>query len=153
MAGSADRLAMCRLAVADDPAFEVNDLELRRGGPSYTIDTLAELAHAGAGRVSWLIGADMLMYLPHWHRPLEVLAAVNFVVMARPGWKLDWATLPVPYQQLQQNLVEAPLIDISSSQIRQRIAHRKSIAYLTPNPVCAYIEEHQLYQSNKSVRQ
>jgi len=148
MAGSADRLAMCHLAIDDDPVFEVNELEITRGGPSYTIDTAQELARAGAGKVSWLIGADMLMYLPHWHRPVEVLAAVNFVVMARPGWKLDWPALPAPFQQLQQNVVEAPLIDISSSQIRQRIAQGKSIAYYTPRPVCTYIEEHQLYRGD-----
>src|SRR5437764_460297 len=59
MAGSADRLAMCQLAVADDRTFSVNELELTRGGPSYTIDSAADLSRGGVGKVNWLIGADM----------------------------------------------------------------------------------------------
>src|SRR5947209_979886 len=74
MAGSADRLAMCRLAIAEDRLFEVDDLELKRDGPSYTIETVRELARTTTEKVNWLIGADMLLFLPHWHRPDDLLA-------------------------------------------------------------------------------
>ncbi len=147
MAGSVGRMAMCRLASAGDPQFEVSDLELARTGPSYTIDSVRELSRGGAEKVSWLIGADMLMFLPYWHRPQDLLAEVNFIVMARPGWKLDWSALPAPFQKLQQNVVEAPLIDITGTQIRDRVARGLSISYLTPPAVCNYIAEHRLYRS------
>src|SRR5579864_6055283 len=66
------RLQMCRLAVKEQPLFEVSDIELGRGGPSYTIDTAAELATRGEHPIRWLIGADMLLDLPHWHRAAEL---------------------------------------------------------------------------------
>ena len=71
-------------------------------------------------RVDWLIGADMLLYLPKWHRPLELLKEVHFVIMGRPGWEIDWEKLPPEYRHLKSNVVAAPLVDITASQIRQR---------------------------------
>jgi nicotinate-nucleotide adenylyltransferase len=146
LADSADRLAMTRLAVSGDPFFEVDDLELRRAGPSYTLDTARDLTSRGQGSVSWLIGADTLLNLPKWHRPADLLKEVNFVIMARPGWSLDWQTLPPEYRHLQANVVEAPLMSISSTDIRNRIAIGRSIRYLTPGSVCDYIFERNLYR-------
>jgi nicotinate-nucleotide adenylyltransferase len=145
LASPDDRLNMTRLAIEKDPLFEVNDLELQRQGPTYTLDTVRELVAAGANKVHWLIGADMLMYLPKWHKPLELLREVHFVVIARPGWEIDWAALPPDFRHLRDNVVEAPLIDIRASDIRARIAAGKPIRYLTPDAVCDYIEQHRLY--------
>ena len=139
------RLEMCRQAVAADPLFEIDDLELHRSGPSYTIDTVRELKKKSSGEISWLIGADMARSLPQWHQPDKLLAEVQFILMARPGWSFDWQTLPLEYRSLQKAVVDAPLLEISSTQIRHRILNGKSIRYLTPDPVLDYILQHNLY--------
>jgi nicotinate-nucleotide adenylyltransferase len=146
LADSADRLSMARLAVASDPFITVDDLEIRRAGPSYTLDTARDLTAHGQGPVNWLIGADMLMYLPQWHRPLDLLKEVNFIIVARPGCLLDWEQLPPEYRHLQANVVKAPLISMSSTELRSRVAAGRSIRYLTPDAVCDYIQQRNLYR-------
>ena len=141
-----DRLKMCQLAIAYSHLFEVSDIEIQRGGSSYTIDTINELMRQQPGPIHWLIGADMLLYLPKWRQPLELLREVNFIVMARPGWQLDWDLLPAEYRHLQDNLVEAPLIDISASDIRRRVKAGLDIDYLTPPAVCDFIRNRGLYR-------
>jgi nicotinate-nucleotide adenylyltransferase len=150
MAAAADRLAMCRLAVWGDPLFEVDDLELGRRGPSYTIDTARQLKERGEKEIHWLIGADMLLYLPYWHQPRQLLAEIEFVILARPGWIIDWGLLPAEFRHLQQNVVEGPLLAISSSEIRDRVAAGKPIDYLTPPGVCRYVRERGLYGNRQS---
>ena len=145
MAPAEHRLAMCRLAVEGDGAFEVNDLELTRTGPSYTIDTARELRREGWNEVHWLIGADTVPLLPQWHEPDKLLDEVAFVVMARPGYDLDWSTLPGRLRSLRDKVVEAPRVEISSSDIRRRIAEGRSIRYLTPPLVADYLLRHRLY--------
>jgi nicotinate-nucleotide adenylyltransferase len=146
MADSAHRVAMLRAAVAGDASFEVDELELSRPGPSYTIDTAAALSGTGQGPINWLIGADMLLYLPHWHRIDELMNQVAFVVMARPDWPIDWTQLPAKIQHLKARVIEAPLISISSTDIRARVSRGLSIRYLTPDAVCQYIERYGLYR-------
>jgi len=146
LASADDRLAMCRLAAADDSRFAVDDLELRRSGPSFTFDTARELKRRGWPAVSWMIGADQLLSLPRWHRADELIREVNFVIVARPGWSLDWSTLPPAYRVLQANVVEAPLIDISATDIRRRVKAGESIDGLTPPAVVNYIAERGLYR-------
>jgi nicotinate-nucleotide adenylyltransferase len=141
-----DRLEMCRLATAGSVLFETSDIELTLPVPSYTIQTVREIKGQTDQRVNWLIGADMLMYLPKWRQPLELLREVQFVVMARPGWRLDWSSLPPEYRPLEQNLVETPLIDISASDIRRRVKAGLGIDYLTPPAVCDYIRNRGLYR-------
>ncbi len=146
IAGATDRLALCRIAVADEPRFEVSDLEVRRSGPSYTIDTVAELRRQGHSHISWLIGADMLLYLPKWHRSRELLEQVTFLVMPRPSVPIDWAALPPAYRTLQGNLLDTPLVDISATEIRRRVKAGESIDTLTPPAVAQYIRDHGLYR-------
>ena len=146
LASPRDRLEMCRLAVAGDSFFEVSDIELSRSGPSYTVDTALELRRQGWGHVAWLIGADMVPILPKWHRPMDLLREVELVVMARPGWTMDWDALPEPFRSLREHVVEAPLMDISATMIRRRVAAGRSIRYLTPDAVCDYIDQHGLYR-------
>jgi nicotinate-nucleotide adenylyltransferase len=146
LAPAADRLAMCRLAAADRPLFAVSDIETRRGGPSYTIETAQELRRQGFSTINWLIGADMLLYLPKWHRVSELLREVHFVVMARPGWTIDWERLPGAFRHLRNHVVEAPLIDISATEIRRRVREGLPIEHLTPVAVAKYIHEHGLYR-------
>jgi len=146
LAPASARLDMCRLGIMESPLFSIEDLELSRTGPSYTIDTARELIRRGWGKVHWLIGADMLNYLPKWHRAAELIQEVEFVIIARPGMELHWAALPTEFQRLRDNVVEAPLVEISATDIRKRVAVGLSIDYLTPEPVCRYIHDRRLYR-------
>jgi nicotinate-nucleotide adenylyltransferase len=152
IADGSDRLHMCRLAIkpsGGEPAgvqFDVSDIELLRQGPSFTIDTVRALKNSGWLAVHWLIGADMLNFLPKWHEPAALLGEAEFIVMARPGVPIDWSNLPSDFSKLKNNLVIAPLIEISSSDIRNRIRAGRSIDYLTPPKVVDYIREKRLYR-------
>lgn len=147
LAPAADRIHMCRLAARGQPElFDVDDVETRLPGPSYTIETVRTLKERGWGQVFWLIGADMLRYLPQWHQPLRLMEEVTFVVMARPGWVLDWEEMPEAYRKLRANVVEAPRIELSATEIRERVRGGRSIAYLTPDEVTDYIAERGLYR-------
>jgi nicotinate-nucleotide adenylyltransferase len=145
-----DRLAMCRLAVQGSSLFGADDLELRRGGPSFTIDTVRELKRRGESEVHWLIGADMVQILPQWHEPEALLAETRFVLMARPGWSFDWNRLPPPYRSLCEQVVTTPLIEISATGIRNRVAAGQSVNYLLPEAVVKYIEQRGLYRDDRT---
>jgi nicotinate-nucleotide adenylyltransferase len=147
LAPAQERLRMCQLVVQSSATFVVDEIELKRTGPSYTIDTARELkASRGWSEVHWLIGADMLNYLPQWHRADALLREVHFVVMARPGFDFDWQGLPAGFQHLRERVIEAPRIDISSTQIRDRVRAGMSIDFLTPAPVVDHIQERHLYE-------
>jgi nicotinate-nucleotide adenylyltransferase len=96
--------------------------------------------------VNWLIGADMLNFLPMWHEAGKLLEEVNFVVIARPGFRFEWGLLPKEFQMLREHVVEAPLVDVSATKIRRRVQAGESIAGLVPAGVEAYIDRHQLYR-------
>ncbi|HMB95036.1 MAG TPA: nicotinate-nucleotide adenylyltransferase [Tepidisphaeraceae bacterium] len=152
LADASDRLTMCRLAiesanVVGSVSFEISDIEINRPGPSYTIDTVRQMQKLGMPQVYWLIGADMLNFLPKWHQPAALLREANFVIIERPGIAIEWNALPAEFIPLKKNLVQAPRIDISSSDIRRRIAMSHSIDYLTPPAVVAYINAHGLYRT------
>lgn len=148
LAAAEHRLRMCELAVQGQVGFEVNDLETQRTGPSYTIQTARELVRQGWTRVNWLIGADMLPSLPTWHEPDALLQEVDFAVLQRPGWPIDWKSLPPAVRgRLHDRVCEAPLIDISATVIRQRAAAGLPIDFLTPDPVLRYIRQTGLYRA------
>lgn len=168
LASPEHRFAMCKLAVRGSALFDVTDVEITRSGPNYTIDTARELQrkfasvyNVSAGppsrsrdpakddRIAWLIGADMLNFLPQWRDPLALLAEVRFVILARPGWTFAWDTLPAEFQHLADQVVPAPLIDLSSTRIRERIRAGQSIDYQTPPDVIRYIHEHGLYREKE----
>jgi nicotinate-nucleotide adenylyltransferase len=153
---SDDRLAMLRLAVRDDPLFEICTLELNRSGPSYTIDTVeAILADRGpACRVSLVIGADTLDGVASWYRAEDLLGKVALVVARRPGAESAADVQAVLSRRLGPELagrieaasVATPLLDISSTEIRRRVAAGRSIRYLTPDSVLSYILDRGLYR-------
>jgi nicotinate-nucleotide adenylyltransferase len=152
LADASDRLNMCRLAIESATAtssvsFDISDIEIARPGPSYTIDTVRQMQKAGMSTVHWLIGADMLNFLPNWHQTAALLAEVNFIIMRRPGVSIEWDALPSEFIPLKKNLVDAPRIDISSSDIRKRIQAGQSIDYLTPPAVVDYIKAHNVYRA------
>jgi nicotinate-nucleotide adenylyltransferase len=146
LAAAEHRLAMCRLAAKDNPLLAVDDRELHRSGPSYTFDTVQSLLADGWPSVSWLIGADMLRELPNWHRSAELLKIVDFVIIARPGWRFDWSTMPEAYRHLQNRVTTAPLIDISATDIRRRVRAGESISELVSPSVEEYIHQHNLWR-------
>ncbi|MEI8213175.1 MAG: nicotinate-nucleotide adenylyltransferase [Planctomycetota bacterium] len=148
------RLEMLRLAIGAHPQFEIDDREIRRGGISYTIDTLREMQSEDP-QAEWylLLGADSLVDFAKWKEPLDVLQQANVVVVRRGGiGGLDWSQLAsiAPQEvidQVRQRAIEFPAIEISSRDVRQRVRDGKSIRYLVPAAVEAYIREHHLWQS------
>ncbi len=95
MASCEDRLNMCRLAVASLPGFDVSELELRRPGPSYTIDTVQSLKLQNYAEICWLMGADQVAGLPKWREVDRLMAEVRFVIAGRPGFEVDWGGCPL----------------------------------------------------------
>lgn len=135
-----DRLQMVQLAIADHPLFSIEDIELHREGLSYTYDTMLILTKRYPDNdYYFIIGADMVEYLPQWYKIDELVKLVRFVGTARPNFEVD-TNYPV-------ELVDVPQVDISSSMIRERVKAGRSIKYLLPDPVIQYIEENQLYGS------
>ncbi|GIP39552.1 putative nicotinate-nucleotide adenylyltransferase [Paenibacillus sp. J31TS4] len=145
------RLAMVRLAVEGNPRFLASDYELRLGGTSYTIDTMARLrGDYPDHRFHLIIGADMVMYLPSWHRIEELTELVSFIGLQRPGYELDLERLPEKIRS-SVTLVPMPLLEISSTELRQRLSSGRSARYLLPDPVLRYLEEKGLYASEPHV--
>ena len=155
-ASGEDRAAMLALAAGDEGLFEVCRLELDRPGPNYTYDTICELRRLKGADVElhWLIGADMLEEFPTWHRALDVLDVARLVVAVRPPWharlgeifgKLRGKLPARKLQSLADSIVSTPLIDISATEIRRRIAEGLSVRFLTPDSVIGYIQKHGLY--------
>jgi nicotinate-nucleotide adenylyltransferase len=148
--GVAHRTAMCRLAVrGDESRFEVSDIEIRRDGPSYTVDTLEELRTAQSDSELFLIlGGDIAAGLPQWHRVERVLELATAVVAERRGTErssIEDALESVRAGERAQ-FFPMPPIGLSSTMIRQRARAGESIKYLVPDSVDTYIQQHSLYQ-------
>ena len=146
LAPASHRVEMCRLAALENPLLAVDDREVDRAGLSYTIDTVRELRDEGIDPVYWLIGADMLRLLPEWHEPEALIKEVHFLILARPGWSFDWQAMPQAYRHLQDHVVSAPLLDISATDIRQRVKAGQSVGHLVPESVEMYILAQGLYR-------
>jgi nicotinate-nucleotide adenylyltransferase len=150
------RAEMLALAVAGNPAFRVEELEKDRPGPSYTVDTLAELHRSHPDHEFFLlVGSDTLADMPHWRDPVRVLQLAGLMVMARPNNPL------VPAEELRARLdlpkemplvcevAEVPLIDISSRDLRGRAAAGRSLRYFLPRAVESYIHDKRLYRTEE----
>jgi nicotinate-nucleotide adenylyltransferase len=139
-----DRLAMARLATAPHPSFETWDTELRRPGPSYTVDTVADLARERpSDELLLVVGADTWPEVPTWREPQRLLSLVEVAVVGRPGTQ-SRPTSPVP-EGRGVRFVEGPALPISSTQIRERVRRRLSIRYLVTDAVADYISSRGLY--------
>ena len=159
---SEDRLAMVRLAVADCPELQVDDRELRREAPSYSVETLREIRAEVGATVSlcWCIGMDSLANLETWYRWRDLLDYAHLVTVGRPGWH------PPVHGELgawlQQNLVresatlgrraagcvlllESPMLEISATDIRSDLVAGRSVQFLVPDAVRHYIRDNHLY--------
>jgi len=144
---------MLKLAIGAHPKLQVDEIELQRGGVSYTIDTVVELQR-NEPDATWylLIGADSLKDFKKWKSPNELLNAVQLVVARRGGCpEPDWSELaglapPDRLLDIEKLRLDIPVVEISSTSIRQKIEQNRSIRYLVPAPVEVYIQEHRLYQ-------
>lgn len=152
------RVAMTRAAIAGDPHFALSLVEAERTGPSYTVETLAALLQEyGPQAQLWFItGQDALADLPHWRNPAGIVRLARLAVAARPGWDLavPRALLDmVPDVAAAIDRINMPQVDISSTDIRRRIAANHSIRYLVPEAVAKHIEQEGLYESLASNEQ
>ncbi len=142
-----ERLAMTRLAIADNEAFGIDAREVERAGPTYTRDTLRELKREGIGEIVLILGGDALADMPNWHEPHEIAALARIVIapkglteaaIARHASDAGLGEPPA--------VVEMPALPISSSLIRERVRRGLPVRYLVPPAVEDYIQERGLYR-------
>lgn len=138
----AQRLAMIRLLAADDPRFEVSEIEIDRGGLSFTVDTLSALAARWpSAELMWLVGADVVQTFAKWREPRRIMELATVVVLQRTDDAPDLSALPGPAVPLATRR-----IDISSTEIRQRVRDGKSIRGFVPDAVAGFIAAERLYR-------
>ena len=146
---AADRLAMLRLAIGDDPRFRIDTLEIERSGQSWTAATLTELTTRDPDAALWfLMGSDSLAALHTWRDPERIVAMARIAVAARPGTTIDLAGVAdrLPSARDRIDLVDVPLIDIASHTLRRRARSGTPLDYLVPAAVDRYISETGLYR-------
>jgi nicotinate-nucleotide adenylyltransferase len=143
------RCDMVRLAIAENPLFELSRLDLDRPPPSYTVDLLA-LLRSDNTELFFIVGADILPELPRWRAPDEILRLARLAVVNRPGTPApDVSTLErlQPGASARVDVVSIPGVDIAARELRRRIRSGEPVRYLTPTAVERYIREHRLYAS------
>ncbi|MGH2512036.1 MAG: nicotinate-nucleotide adenylyltransferase [Candidatus Limnocylindrales bacterium] len=148
-----DRRAMVALAIAAEPSFGLSSIELDRPGPSYAVDTLAELARparrGGHPRaLEFILSAEAFAGFPTWRDPVRILELARLAVVPRAGagpLDTEWLDRNLPGWRARVDFVDAPLVSISASTIRDRVRAGRSIAGLVPPAVAYYIRDHRLY--------
>ena len=145
------RLEMVRLAVADNPAFDSSAIEIDRPGLTYSVDTLEELVEQWGPdvEINFIIGVDSLLSLPRWKDPERFLDLCTLTAITRPGYSsdaLEEVKRRLPALERKLGLIEGPLIDISGTEIRRRVALGLSVKYLVPPKVESFITEQGLYK-------
>jgi nicotinate-nucleotide adenylyltransferase len=147
---AAHRLAMVRLAIAGNAYFATSRVDIDRRGPSYTVDTIRLLHEAWGPEVEvyFLIGGDSLVELPTWYQPQRLLEICQVVAVPRPGYEpdLDAVNDRIPGVSERIQILDLPLVDLSATEIRDRVRDRRSIRYLVPASVERYIHRHRLYR-------
>ena len=154
-ARDADRLKMIALAIADKKNFQLSDYELQKPAPSYTLETVRHF-QAGFGAetvICWLLGADSIGDLPYWHRIVELIDKCNLCTMYRAGcdrpdfsrFESIWGRQRI--EKLQRNVIPTSLIDISSTEIRNKLAAGYDVTAMLHPAVANYIRKHGLYRT------
>jgi nicotinate-nucleotide adenylyltransferase len=143
---TSDRYLMTEIATAANPQFKVSRIDIDRGGPTYTVDTLRELhsLHPEAD-LFFITGADAVTSIATWKDSSELWNLAKFVAVTRPGHVLDLPDAPVGAIEV----LEIPALAISSTDIRRRIAESKPIWYLVPDGIVQFISKHGLYGGAK----
>jgi nicotinate-nucleotide adenylyltransferase len=142
---------MTLLATGSNPNFEVSDVEIKRRGPSYTIDTVAHFGLSRPGSAIYFItGADAVLEILTWHRVEELLDMCSFIAATRPGYRLEnlaESLQGLPSRYIEKIAVmEVPALAISSTDIRKRVGRGMPIKYLLPEEVEAYLYANSLYR-------
>ncbi len=146
------RYRMVELAIQDNPAFSLSSLELERSGNSYTIDTVRHyLADEPKLDIRFILGVDALQLIYTWKEVAQLIKLCRFIVVTRPGYQLDrhdpvFATVPAELWD-RIELLAIPGLEISSSEIRQRVTAGQSVRYLLPPQVNDYIKKNNLYRN------
>lgn len=147
------RLAMVEAAIATNQAFEVSRIEVERAGPSYTVDTLVALGEADRREhLALILSAESYSELSTWHEPRRILDLADLIVTPRGGYaEPDPALVPsqFPDSPAAVAFLDGPHIRLSASEIRERAASGRSVRYLVPDAVAAYIGDHGLYQDHR----
>jgi nicotinate-nucleotide adenylyltransferase len=142
---SRHRLAMARLAIADNAAFEVDDCEVTREGATYTVDTLRLLRNRRPGdELYLLLGEDALADIPNWKEPASLPDLVTIAVAPRRGTRVP----ALPFETSRVMHIDMPGVDLSSTGLRQRALRGESLRYFVPDAVAAYIEANRLYAAS-----
>ncbi len=152
---SAHRGEMVKLAIEGEAGFRFSDHDLKRSGPTYTIDTISYFQQLLGSNVDvfWIVGADSLAEMATWHRVRSLVDACRIITAARPGWdeiNVDPLRACLSQSQVDRllgDVQQTPRIDISATDIRRRLGDGASIRYLVPDSVRGYIERNGLYQS------
>ncbi len=145
VAPAEDRYLMTVVATASNPRFSVSRIDIDRGGPTYTIDTLTELSeqYGAEAELFFITGADALAQILGWRAPDRLFKLAHFVGVTRPGHSLSDAGFPAG----AVSLVEVPAMTISSTDCRSRVAADEPVWYLVPDGVVQYIQKRRLYRS------
>ncbi|MFC5651798.1 nicotinate-nucleotide adenylyltransferase [Paenibacillus solisilvae] len=146
-ADGSQRLEMVYRAIDFQPHFRAMDVELERGGTSFSIDSIKSLQALYPDReFSIIIGSDRVNDLPKWHLIEELAGLVRFIGVERPDEPIDLSLLPA-FIRDRIDLIKMPLIEISSTEIRRRVRTGQSIRFLVPEKVYSFIKRNQLYES------
>jgi nicotinate-nucleotide adenylyltransferase len=145
------RVQMVEMAIADNPHLELSRVDLDRPGPHYTLDMVRLLLeqYGPGAELYFLMGLDSLVDLPTWHRPLELMQLCNLVAFSRPDASFDWDALEVALPGVRSRviLLPMPLLQISSSDLRQRAQQGRPLRYQVLAQVEQYIQQQQLYRA------
>jgi len=145
------RLQMLRLAVENSPDLQVSEMEIERPGPSYTVDTIAQLRNSSGedNDLYFIVGWDSLLQMPEWREPKRIIEMCRLIAVPRPGYRRpDIKELEDQIPGITQRtlMLEKPLIDINASVIRKMVAGGESIERFVPGPVIEYIKKYKLYR-------
>jgi len=151
VAPAAHRIEMVKLAISTNPSFEISAVDIDRPGPSYSVDAIAILQQqmGAEAKIFFLVGWDSLAELPQWKEPDRLIQLCKLVAVTRPGFsRPDLKVLEASVPGVTQSVVWLDIapVDISSSDIRKRVAQGLSIHGLVPEEVESYIKEHKLYR-------
>lgn len=144
------RLAMVKLAIASNPHFTLSRVDIDRFGPCYTVETIEILRDKWGpeAEIYFIMGSDSLADILTWHKPKRLIRLCRLAVVMRPGYEVDMEALDsyLPGIAMRVQFIEAPALDISSTDIQRRVREGLPIRYQVPEAVEKYIYEHRLYK-------
>lgn len=146
-----DRYNMVSGAIVDNKAFAISDMEINRHGKTYTVDTIEEIKRLNPDLIVYfIIGADEVNMIETWKSPTKLLKMCRFIAVSRPGYKVSELIKKIESVRkkfdCEMYFLEVPALDISSSELREKVKEHKSIKYLVPKETEKYINEHNLYE-------